>query len=449
MSQLIIVTSKYLISAMLVVFVITSVILLFIQGRKKICSMLYYLQIALIIACHFVGFHTLATKFDDIKLYYIYATELILIFAMIVFFRLIYPKCSRFLLNLMCMMFTIGSIILARLSIDKAIRQFVIAIISFLIALIIPYIIKKFKSIKEWWLLYATLGISVLALVLVVGSVTYGSKISFHILRISFQPSELIKIVFVAFLACILSRPYKFINIIIATIGASLHIVILVLSRDLGSSLIYYFAFMIMVYVATKKIWMLLAGSGVLVASSYVAYNLFSHVQIRVSAWKNPWLDLDDTGYQITQSLFAIGTGGLFGLGLGEGTPASIPLASKDFIFSAISEEMGAISAICLVFIILICFLWMLYISSILEDKFYSLVVLGIGITYVFQAFLTIGGGIKFIPLTGVALPFISYGGTSVMTTMFMFALVQGIYIYCIDNKKGKKRKRVVRKIKA
>ena len=149
----------------------------------------------------------------------------------------------------------------------------------------------------------------------------------------------------------------------------------------------------------------------------------------RVTAWQDPWSFIDTKGYAITQSLFAIGSGSWFGMGLSQGNPTAIPYVEADFIFSAVCEELGVVTGICIILISLACFLEILKIASRIKDRFYQLIVYGIGIMYIFQIFLTIGGGIKLIPLTGVTLPFISYGGSSIMTTMIMFFIIQGIYI--------------------
>jgi len=148
-----------------------------------------------------------------------------------------------------------------------------------------------------------------------------------------------------------------------------------------------------------------------------------------VLAWQDPWSYIDNQGYQITQSLFAVGSGSWFGMGLMKGDPTAIPFVSVDFIFSSICEELGVIFGICLILICVSCFIAIMQIALRIHDRFYQLIVYGIGIMYIFQIFLTIGGGIKFIPLTGVTLPFISYGGSSVMSTMMMFFVIQGIYI--------------------
>lgn len=152
-------------------------------------------------------------------------------------------------------------------------------------------------------------------------------------------------------------------------------------------------------------------------------------MRTRVLAWSNPWDVIEKEGYQITQSLFAIGTGGWFGMGLFQGSPDKIPVVDQDFIFSAISEELGGIFALCLILICVSCFLMFINIAMQIKDDFYKLVALGLGTVYGFQVFLTIGGVTKFIPSTGVTLPLVSYGGSSMLSTLIMFAIIQGMYL--------------------
>ena len=210
---------------------------------------------------------------------------------------------------------------------------------------------------------------------------------------------------------------------------AGAHVIVLVVSKDLGSALIFFVGYVFMVFAATKNYLYLLAGAVGGSGAAWAALQIFAHVRNRVVSWLDPWTYIDTKGYAITQSLFAIGSGNWFGMGLSQGNPMAIPYVEADFIFSSLCEELGVIFGICVILVILICFVEMLKIAMQIRDRFYQLIVYGIGIMYIFQIFLTIGGGIKLIPLTGVTLPFISYGGSSVMTTMIMFFMIQGIYI--------------------
>ena len=210
---------------------------------------------------------------------------------------------------------------------------------------------------------------------------------------------------------------------------AALHVVILVLSKDLGAGLIFFIVYMVMLYVATSNLYYFGAGilSGAL--ASVAGYHLFSHVRVRVLAWQDPLACFENEGNQISNSLFAIGTGGWFGMGLNQGMPNKIPEVKQDFIFSAISEELGGIFALCLILVCISCFLMFLNIAMQMKDEFYKLVALGLGTIYGFQILLTIGGNIKFIPSTGVTLPLVSYGGSSLLSTLIIFAIIQGLYL--------------------
>ncbi|MEG0565804.1 MAG: FtsW/RodA/SpoVE family cell cycle protein, partial [Hungatella sp.] len=132
---------------------------------------------------------------------------------------------------------------------------------------------------------------------------------------------------------------------------------------------------------------------------------------------------------QITQSLFSIGTGGWFGMGLYQGMPGKIPVVEKDFVFAAISEELGGIFALCILLICLGCFLQFMMIAGQMQAYFYKLIALGLGMVYIIQVFLTVGGVTKFIPSTGVTLPLVSYGGSSILSTFIIFGVIQGLYI--------------------
>ena len=164
---------------------------------------------------------------------------------------------------------------------------------------------------------------------------------------------------------------------------------------------------------------------------------LFDHVMVRVNVWKNPWADIRGTGYQITQSLFAIGSGGYFGSGLTKGSPDVIPVSESDFIFSAIAEELGVIFAIFLILVCFSCFISFVTIAMHVRNRFYKTMAFGFAICYMFQTFLSIGGVTKFIPSTGVTIPLVSYGGSSVLSSLIMFSIMQGIST--IENKEAKK----------
>ena len=340
------------------------------------------------------------------------------------------------------MLLTVGFVILTRLSLGKAIRQFIIVMISLVIALVIPFFVSRFRFLKEWKWIYAAAGIVALGIVLVLGQTTYGSKLSYTIAGLTFQPSEFVKIIFVFFVASALYKAAGFFEVFTTAVIAAAHVIILVCSKDLGSALIFFVVYVLMVVVASRNWLYLLAGVSGGSVAAYLAYRVFPHIQVRVQAFKDPWSVIDSTGYQITQSLFAITSGGWFGLGLFKGTPESIPFVEADFIFSAITEELGLLFALCVILICVSSFVMFMNISMNLKDKFYQLTAFGLGVTYIFQVFLTIGGGCKFIPLTGVTLPFISYGGSSVLTTLIMFSITEGLSMIQEEEAEEEKHRR-------
>lgn len=411
-------------------------------------SGIYTRQNILMFAVHFCCFVVICFETGDFTYLFFYAFQQIILYAAIVLFRMLYPKTNRLVVNNMCMLLSIGFIILTRLSMDKAIRQFIIVTGSLVIALIIPFFVHNFKFLKGLKLVYAAVGIAALSIVLILGQTTYGSKLSYSIAGITFQPSEFVKIIFVFYVASALYKASGFFEVFATAVIAAAHVIILVCSKDLGSALIFFVVYVLMVFVASGKFIYLLAGGIGGSAAAYIAFKVFRHVQVRVQAWKDPWSVIDSTGYQVTQSLFAISSGGLFGLGIYKGTPEAIPFVEADFIFSAIAEEMGILFAVCLILICVSSFIMFMNISVKLNDKFYQLISFGLGITYIFQVFLTIGGGTKFIPLTGVTLPFISYGGSSVLTTLIMFSIIEGLYMIREDEEDEKKQKRAKKKRK-
>lgn len=405
-------------------------------------SGIYTRQYILLFFIQFAGFLTICMKSGNVEYLFFYGIVQLLLFGIIVMTRMVYPKSNRLLVNNMCMLLGVGFLILSRLSFDRAMRQFVIVLFSMILAMLVPYCLEKIKFLKGLRWTYALAGTAALSGVLILGQVTHGSLLSFTIAGITFQPSEFVKIIFVFFLAASLMEDTSFLNLSLTTVIAAVHVMVLVASKDLGSALIFFVVFVFMVFVATRNYLYLLLGAGGGALASVIAWRVFRHVQVRVQAWLDPWTYIDSQGYQVTQSLFAIGSGSWFGMGLYSGTPDSIPYVEKDSVFSAVCEEMGVVFGLFLILICLSCFVMIMNISIRLRDRFFQLAAYGLGIVYIFQVFLTIGGGIKFIPLTGVTLPLVSYGGSSVLTTLILFYLVQGFYIL----RQQEEEKRVLRK---
>ncbi|MBQ5660457.1 MAG: FtsW/RodA/SpoVE family cell cycle protein, partial [Lachnospiraceae bacterium] len=262
-------------------------------SRQLVCMfMLHFLANLLIV---------LNTKSEELILFY--GMQVLFFVCYLSLSKFFYKKISRLLLNNICMLLGTGFIILTRLNPDRAMRQFLIVVVSAVVTWIIPFIIDRvWQLVKLAWL-YGILGVLILAFVCVAGNTSFGAQLSLTVGGISVQPSEFVKISFVFFAAARLYRSTKFKDVVITTVIAALHVVILVLSRDLGSALIFFVTYLFMLFVATSN-WLYL-GAGALSgsAAAVLAYKLFSHVRRRVEAWRDPWADIDDKGYQVTQGL--------------------------------------------------------------------------------------------------------------------------------------------------
>ncbi len=417
--------SRYGIAACGVCYVLAGLIALF---REKMGG-IYVLQNLLLFLMQLLFFGNLLLVSGNLQyvLYYVFVQIFLLVAVLVV--PMIYEHVDRLLLQHMCMLIGCGFCILSRLFFEKAVRQYLYVLVTLSISLVIPYLLNRFRFWKKLTWIYGAVGILLLGTVLVAGEQTYGSRLSFSIGDITFQPSEFVKILFVLFVAGALWEKRTFHRVALTGVVAGIHVGILVLSKDLGSALVFFVGYVFLVFVATGNPLYLLAGAAGGSVASYGAFRVFGHVQSRVLAWMDPWTYIDGKGYALTQSLFAIGSGSWFGMGLMQGNPTAIPFVESDFIFSALCEELGVLFGICMLLVMLVSFLDMMKMAAKIRDRFYQLVVYGFGILYIFQIFLTVGGGIRLIPLTGVTLPFVSYGGSSVMATMFMFFFVQGIYI--------------------
>ncbi|MDO4291681.1 MAG: FtsW/RodA/SpoVE family cell cycle protein [Eubacteriales bacterium] len=403
------------------------------------------LQCVFLFLMQFCAYLTIIIRTRRMEYLLFYAFLQILTLALPLMAYFLYPGLSRILLNHMCMLLSAGLILLTRMDLSKAVRQLAIAAASFVLLLFVPWLMKGCAAWRAsrregsiWaqervgWL-YGAVGIAALGTVLVLGQVTHGSKLSWSLFGLTFQPSEFVKLTYVLFIASLLSKSTSFRRVAAAGLGAAAHVLILALSRDLGSALIYFAVYVLMITVASRRLWYLLGGVAAGAGASVLALRLFSHVQVRVQAWRDPWSVIDSQGYQITQSLFAISRGGLFGLGIGKGTPGDIPYVETDFIFAALVEELGLLFGIGILLVCAVLFLLLMQLAGSLADGYYRNIAAGFGMLYAFQTFLTVGGGIKLIPLTGVTLPLVSYGGSSVTATILMIGIVEGVQVMRYD----------------
>lgn len=428
MINLIIDVSRYLMILLIALYTYFNFRVFSIQDefrKNKICRRQNFAMFLI----HLLAYLIIWFETEDERVLVFYLAQVLFFFLYLCLYRLFYRNASRLLVNNMCMLLTVGFIMLTRLSFDRAMKQFVIVVAAALITWVIPFIIDRVWQLSKIPWFYGIGGLLLLGIVCLAGTSSYGAQLSLGLGEFSFQPSEFVKISYVFFVATMFYRSTSLKTVLLVTGIASLHVLILVLSKDLGSALIFFVTYVFMLFVATGKWLYLLAGAGGGVLASLLAYQIFAHVRTRILAWLNPWSDIAGKGYQITQSLFAIGTGGWFGMGLYRGLPRKIPVVEKDFIFSAVSEELGGVFALCILFICLGCFLQFMMIAGRMQAVFYKLIAFGLGTIYIIQVFLTVGGVTKFIPSTGVTLPFVSYGGSSILSTFVIFGIIQGLYV--------------------
>lgn len=395
------------------------------EERRRVCRR----QNGAMFALHFVAYLVLYLKTEDERVVLFYLAQVVFFAAYLGLSGIFYRHISRILVSNVCILLCVGLIILTRLSFARAVRQFLIVAVSALVTWMLPFIMDRAWQLARIPWVYGILGLVLLAVVWVAGSNSFGAQLSLSVGGLSFQPSEFVKISFVFFVAAMFYRSTDIRQVAVTTAVAGAHVLVLAASRDLGGALLFFVTYLAMVFVATGNLLYLLTGLVGGCGACGAAYSLFSHVRVRVEAWRNPWADIDNRGYQITQSLFAIGTGGWFGMGLYQGTPYRIPVVEKDFAFAAISEELGGIFAVCLLFVCLGCFLQFVMLAGRMQAAFYRLVAFGLAVEYMVQVILTVGGVIKFIPSTGVTLPLVSYGGSSVLATFLLFGVMQGLYI--------------------
>ncbi len=291
-----------------------------------------------------------------------------------------------------------------------------------------PNLLGLLRKYKYLWL---TGGILLTALTFFFGTYPAGDgpRLWLGFAGIYLQPSELLKLLLIIFLAAYLADripvSFNFIQLILPTFLLFLvALFVLLAQRDLGTASLFIVFYIIMVYLAVGKKRLLLLAGAFLGIAGVLGYKLISIVQVRVDTWINPWLDPSGTSYQIIQSLIGIAAGGVFGRGPGLGSPGIIPVAHSDFIFSAIAEETGMAGTFALYALLAVLAVIGLRIALNANNQFKRFLAAGVTVYTVLQSILIIGGNLRLFPLTGVTLPFISYGGSSLLTSFISAALL-------------------------
>ncbi|MEJ7724115.1 MAG: FtsW/RodA/SpoVE family cell cycle protein [Ilumatobacteraceae bacterium] len=357
--------------------------------------------------------------------------------------RLLARGADATILPLAAFLHGIGYVMITRIDERLAGLQTTWSFVSVAAFIATLVIVQRATDLARYkWLLF-TAGAVLLVLPMVPGIGTTfntGARIWVQLGPINFQPGEFAKLALAIFFASYLADTKELIAagtwklgpihlpspryIAPLLIAWGFSVMVMVGEKDLGSSLLFFTLFIVMLWVATQRIMYLIAGAILFAGAAYIAWRIFGHVQERVDIWLNPWADPLDDGYQIVQALYGLSDGGILGTGLGVGSPNTVPEAQNDFIFASIGEELGLVGAATVLVAYLLLVGGGLRIAMRTENAFEKLLAVGLTTIVGIQAFIIVGGVIKVIPLTGITLPFVSYGGSSLLANYVLLALL-------------------------
>ncbi|HEX4979048.1 MAG TPA: FtsW/RodA/SpoVE family cell cycle protein [Acidimicrobiales bacterium] len=336
----------------------------------------------------------------------------------------------------------IGYVFIARLDPDKAGLQAVWTAVGVGAFVATLAVVRRARDLERYRYTFALVGIGLLLMPLLpgIGRNINGSRIWIRLGPLGFQPGEVAKVALAIFFAGYLVEKRELLQTFSRRIGSvglpdpkylgpvfaawSFSLVVMIFERDLGSSLLFFALFVAMLWVATARVFYLFMGLGLFLVGAGVAYNRFGHVQSRVEIWLDPFQDVSGRGFQLVQSLFAFGSGGVAGRGISLGSPNRIPAVTTDFIFAAIGEELGLVGTTAVVIGFLLMVGVGLRIAVQARNDFEKLLACGLTVILAVQTFIILGGVTRLVPLTGITLPFMSYGGSSLLANYVLLALL-------------------------
>ena len=365
--------------------------------------------------------------------------------------RFLAPDADPAILPIVFALSGIGIAFVTRLAPELAFNQVMwlfVGVIAMVLVLAFSHHLDKLANYK-YTLMIIGFALLLSPLLPVVGTEIYGSRIWLSIGPLSFQPGELAKVVIVLFLASYLSANREMLSVFTWRIGPfrlpdirtlapmlvmwAIALLIVIFEKDLGSAVVFFFVFLAMLYVATGKKFYLVVGILLMMVGCVGAYLGFSHVQVRVANWLNPFADPQGDGYQMLQGLYSMADGDLFGVGIGRGLADQIPVVESDFIFAAIAEECGLLGAAGILLLYLSFAIRGYVTAARAKSDFSSMTSVGLTTTIVLQAFIIVGGVTRLIPLTGLTLPFVSQGGSSLLASF----IAVGFLLRCGDEATG------------
>lgn len=345
----------------------------------------------------------------------------------------------------------IGIAFITRLAPELAMRQVMWLYLGIACMVAILVFLKSLDNIANYKYTLMIAGVILLLSPMIpgLGQEIYGSRIWLSLGPFSFQPGELAKICIVFFLAGYLAQNREMLSVFTWEVGPVrlpslqtllpllvmwvMAFLVVVLEKDLGSALVFFLVFLVMLYAATGKKTYLATGLGLAAVAAVVLYAAFGHVQVRVETWLDPFADATGKGYQLVQTIYSLADGGLFGVGIGNGLSANIPVVESDFIFAAIAEEAGLLGAAGVLLLFLSFAIRGMVTAARAKSDVSSFIAVGLTSIIVLQAFIIVGGVTRVIPLTGLTLPFISQGGSSLLASF----IIVGLLLRCGDEGTG------------
>lgn len=366
-----------------------------------------------------------------------------------IIFRMFIPNSDPLILPLVCLLSGLGLTMIYRLSDKLILFQFLWIILGVTVLSLTVVLLKNYKILENYKYSLGLIGLILLVSTLHLGKGFFEPNLWLKIGPFSFQPSEIAKILIVIFFAAYLKDKKELLSIFTRKLGGiyvpevkhlgpllliwALSVGLLIIQKDLGASLLFFGLFLAMLFVATNRAVYVALGTFLFLIGATISSFVFTHVADRVAIWINPWQDVAGKSFQLVQSLFAIASGGFWGAGLARGYPNLIPAVATDFIFSAFSEEIGLIGAIALIALYLIIVARGFKIALKTEDEFGKLLAAGLTTVFALQTFVIIGGVTRVVPLTGITLPFLSYGGSSIVSNFILVGLLLSISNQAIE----------------
>lgn len=354
--------------------------------------------------------------------------------------RLLAPGADPAILPLVFILSGIGITFVTRLAPEDAMGQVVWLFVSVAAMVATLILIPNLDRLADYKFTLGLTGVALLLMPAIFGTEIYGSKLWIRIGGFSFQPGEIAKILIVLFLAAYLSENRELLSGSSHKVGPftlprlrmltpmlvmwGMCLVVVIFERDLGSAVLFFTLFVVMLYVATGRIGYVLVSLALLAIGGALSYKFFSHVRVRFQIWLDPFADPSGSGLQIVQSIYSLADGGLVGSGIGKGMPTLIPVVKSDFIFSAVAEEMGFLGGAAVLLLFMLLAVRGLTTAARAKSDMSAFTAVGLTTALSFQAFLIVGGVTKLLPLTGVTLPFMSQGGSSLLSSFIVIGLL-------------------------